>query len=75
MIEFYKARVAYFYGGNVDVSDFGDIDEVIRRETNRRVAMKSGNSVADFMHHDHPKPQGPMALYAANYFKVINCLR
>jgi len=69
VIEFYKARVAYFYGGNVDVADFGDIDEVIRRETNRRVSMKSGNSVADFMHHDHPKPQGPMALYAANYFK------
>ena len=71
LIEFYKARIAYFYGGNVEMADFANIDEVIRRETNRRGTMKTDNAVTDFMHHDHPKPEAPMALYAANYFKVI----
>ena len=72
LIEFYKARIAYFYGGNVEMADFTNIDEVIRRETNRRVTMKTNNAVKDFMHHDHPKPEAPMALFAANYFKVIS---
>ena len=74
LIEFYKARIAYFYGGNVEMADFASIDEVIRRETNRRVAMKTDNVVRDFMHHDHPTPEAPMALYAANYFKVVEII-
>ena len=56
------------------MADFASIDEVIRRGTNRRVAMKTDNVVRDFMHHDHPKPEAPMALYAANYFKVVEII-
>jgi serine protease inhibitor len=74
LIEFYKARVGYFYGGSVDVVDFSDIDNAIRDATNRRVAMKTDNRVKDAMHHDHPVPEPPMAMFAANYFKVKSFL-
>ena len=61
----------YFYSGSVEAVDFGRIDEEIRERTNRLVTMKTDGRVKDFMHHDHPKPEAPLALFAANYFKVI----
>ena len=70
MIEFYKARVRYFYNGLVEKTDFSSIDATIRNTTNRQVAMKTNFKVLDMMHHDHISPSKPMAAFAANYFQV-----
>ncbi len=71
LIQFYKARVGYFYGGNVDVADFSEIDSVIRAETTRLAAMKTDNRVSDLMGHDHPHMDPPMGLFGAAYFEVV----
>ena len=64
----------YFYSGTVDKVDFSRIDEEIRERTNKMITMKTDGRVKDFMKHDHPTPEGPLALFAANYFKVKTCL-
>ena len=70
MIEYYKTRIGYFYQGLAKQISFAMVDEEIRSTINRAVAMKTDNAIENFMHHEHPHPAPPMAVYAANYFKV-----
>ena len=70
LIEFYKARAAYFYGGTVSKADFSTIDTAIRDATDKMVSMKTGGKMEGFSGHDHPRPEPPLAMFAANYFKV-----
>ena len=70
LIEFYKARVTYFYNGLVEKTDFDSLDGVIRNTTNRQVAMKTNFKILDMMHHDHISPSKPMAAFGANHFQV-----
>ena len=72
LIQFYKARVQYFYNGLVDKTEFESIDETIRNTTNRQVAMKTNFKILDMMHHDHITPPKPMAAFAANFFQVYS---
>lgn len=70
MIEFYKARVQYFYTGMVNRVDFDDIETEIKGAINRQVAMKTDQKVKEIFHHEHPMPDPPMTFFAANYFQV-----
>ena len=65
----------YFYSGSVDAVDFDRTDPELRNRTNRLVSMKTNGRVTDFMQHDHVTPEGPLTLFAANYFKVTHQLR
>ncbi len=75
MIEFYKARGAYFYSGIVEKIDFAMLDNEVRSRTDQLVNMKTEGLVPHFMHHDHiPNYPQPMIAFSANYFEV-NLLR
>ena len=71
LIEFYKARVNYFYSGTVEEVEFDQLDSNMRTIINQMVTMKTGEKVSDFMHHDHlPKYQPPMISFGANFLQV-----
>ena len=71
MIEFYKARIGFFYDGVAEKLDFNNFENVVRDDVNAKVAMKSENEVPDFVGHVHPHAKQPMTVFAANYFKVV----
>ena len=71
MIEFYKARVNYFYSGTVEEVEFDQLDSNMRTIINQMVTMKTGEKISDFMHHDHlPKYLPPMISFGANFLQV-----
>jgi hypothetical protein len=71
LIEFYKARVGYFYSGVVDPVNFDQLDTEVRSSTNQMINMKTVGQVPDFMYHDHlPAYAPPMISFAANYLEV-----
>ena len=70
MIEFYKARVQYFYSGMVNQIDFANVEEEIKSAINNQVSMKTEGKVEEIFHHEHPMPDPPMTFFAANFFQV-----
>ena len=70
MIEFYKARVQYFYSGMVNQIDFANVEEEIKTAINNQVSMKTEGKVEEIFHHEHPVPDPPMTFFAANFFQV-----
>ena len=72
LIEFYKARVNYFYSGSVEEVEFDQLDSNMRSVINQMVTMKTREKVQDFMYHDHlPKYLPPMISFGANFLQVI----
>ena len=76
IIEFYKARVKYFYSGAVDAVDFNDIKNVVRRSTNQMVAMKTNGQLREMVRaNDTLSPEKPMAMFVANHIQVFTFLK
>ena len=72
VIEFYKARVGYFYSGLLDQVDFGALDLKIGRQINQMIGDKTGNVISDFMQNDEiPSYMPPMISFGANIFQVF----
>ena len=72
MIEFYKARISYFYSGLLEQVDFNALDIKIRRQINQMLADKTNNAVPNFMGNDHiPSYLPPMISIGANIFQVF----
>ena len=72
LIEFYKARVNYFYSGSVEEVEFDQLDSNMRTVINQMVTMKTREKVQDFMYHNHlPKYLPPMISFGANFLQVI----
>ena len=71
MIEFYKARVGYFYSGLLDQVAFAALDLKISRQINQMVADKTNNVINNFMQNDRiPSYIPPMVSLGANIFQV-----
>ena len=71
IIEFYKARVNYFYSGAVEAVDFNDIQSVIRKSTNQMIASKTESAIDELVwRNDSISPGKPMAMFVANHFEV-----
>ena len=71
MIEFYKARVGYFYSGLLDQVAFAALDLKISRQINQMIADKTNNVINNFMQNDRiPSYIPPMVSLGANVFQV-----
>ncbi len=70
LIEYYKARIAFFYGGVADSADFENAQEDIRDKLDMAIAAKTRGEVEHFAQGSHLHPHRPMMLLGANYFKV-----
>ena len=71
VIEFYKARVGYFYSGLLDQVAFAALDLKISRQINQMVADKTNNVINNFMQNDRiPSYIPPMVSLGANIFQV-----
>ena len=76
MIEFYKARIGYFYSGQLEQVDFNQLDLKIGSLVEQMVASKTNNLVKDFMQNNRiPLYLPPMITFGANFFKVSEYLR
>jgi serine protease inhibitor len=62
--------VDYFYSGSVDQIEFAQIEDKVRKRVNALVETKTKSQIADFVGHDHPNADRPMAFFAANFFRV-----
>lgn len=64
--------MSYFYSASVEQVDFEELDSNIRGIINQMVAMKTDNSIPDFMQHDHlPNYPPPMVSFGGNYIQVL----
>jgi capsule polysaccharide export protein KpsE/RkpR len=73
VIEFYKARVGYFYSGLLDQVAFAALDLKISRQINQMIADKTNNVINNFMQNDRiPSYIPPMVSLGANIFQVGN---
>ena len=71
VIEFYKARVGYFYSGLLDQVAFAALDLKISRQINQMIADKTNNVINNFMQNDRiPSYIPPMVSLGANVFQV-----
>ena len=73
MIDFYKMRVGYFYGTDVEKVSFENVDEEIKKRVNTAVSSQTNkvkeNLIA--MEEDKLTVEPPLAVAMGNYFKVI----
>ena len=66
LIETYKARVAYFYGANVDSVNFANIEEEIAGRLNQDIELLPQQQ-------EILSADSPLALVSGNYFQVGCC--
>ena len=64
LIEFYKARVKYFYGANVDSVNFANIEEEIAGRLNQDIDLLPPEQ------REILSADSPLALVSGNYFQV-----
>ena len=67
LIEFYKARVKYFYGANVDSVNFANIEEEIVGRLPQDIELLP-------QQREILSADSPLALLSANYFQVVRRL-
>ena len=71
MIEFYRARIGYFYSGTIEQVEFDDLDENVRKPVNTMIDSKTEGQVDKFMNlNTMPGYLPPMISFGANFFKV-----
>ena len=71
LIEFYRARVNYFYSGTIEQIDFGELNMNARKLINDMMATKTKNQILNFMGQDIiPDYSPPMISLGANTFKA-----
>ena len=71
MINFYKMRVGYFYGTDVEKVNFENINEEIKKRVNIAVSSQTNELKKDLMEEDELTVDPPLAVAMGNYFKVI----
>lgn len=75
IIEFYKARIAYFYDGDTSVIDFDKVENHLRGEVDEKVSEDTKSPTQDFVGGQSIHLEPPMAAFAANFFQVIGVRR
>ena len=68
LIEFYKARVKYFYGANVDSVNFANIEEEIAGRLPQDIDLLPQQQ------REILSADSPLALLSTNYFQVVRRL-
>ena len=71
LIEFYRARVDYFYSGTIEQIDFDQLNVNAGRLIDDMVARKTNDKIMDFMAQDQiPAYAPPMISLGANVFQA-----
>ena len=71
VIEFYRARISYFYSGQLDQVDFKQLDVKIGQSTEQMIASKTNNDILNFMQGQRiPLYLPPLIAFGANFFQV-----
>ena len=68
LIQVYKARVKYFYGANVDMVNFANIEEEIAGRLPQDIDLLPQQQ------REILSADSPLALLSANYFQVVRRL-
>ena len=66
LIQVYKARVKYFYGANVDMVNFANIEEEIAGRLNQDIELLPQQQQTI-------SAESPLALVSGNFFQVVCC--
>ena len=64
LIQVYKARVKYFYGANVDMVNFANIEEEIAGRLNQDIELLPQQQQTI-------SAESPLALVSGNFFQVV----
>ena len=71
MIEFYRARINYFYSGTIQQIEFNQLDQNVRGNVDDMINTKTNGEMTNFMGSDTiPEYPPPMISFGANYLKV-----
>ena len=70
VLEFYKARINFFYAGNADKIDFDNFDAEVKGKVDPLISEATSGKVESFLQQNHFHVSKPMVALAANYFEV-----